>query len=106
MNRRAYFSELQEIVFSFPEERRRQFASTFLEREKNPVISFGLNSFLGVFGADLFYLGLPLLGVVKLITGGGCGIWTIINLFTIGSMTRERNLEIAREVKASMQRSN
>lgn len=103
MNRRAYMTELQEIIFSFPEERRRQFTSTFIEREKNPVIAFGLNGFLGWLGFDLFYIDMPLLGVLKLITGGGCGIWTIVNWFMIGGMTRQKNIEIAREVKASMQ---
>lgn len=104
MNQRAYMIELQEIIFSFPEERRHQFATAFLEREKNPVIAFGLNGFLGWLGADLFYLNMPLLGVLKLITGGGFGIWTIVNWFMIGGMTREQNIEIARDMKTSMQR--
>jgi len=103
MNRRSYMAELQEITFSFPEEKRRQFMSVFLEREKNPVVSYGLNAWLGFFGAELFYVGKPLLGVLKLITFGGGGIWTLINYFIIGDMTRAANIEAAREVKLSMQ---
>jgi hypothetical protein len=103
MDQRAYLTELQEIILSFPEERRRQFTAAFIAREKNPVIAFGLNGWLGWLGADMFYLGLPLLGVLKLITGGGCGIWSLINGFLIGGMTRDKNLEMARELKFSMQ---
>ena len=31
------------------------------------------------------------LGVVKLLTGGACGIWTIIDWFLIQGRTREQN---------------
>ena len=43
------------------------------------LISF----FVGAFGVDRFYLGYTGLGVVKLLTGGGCGIWALIDLILI-----------------------
>ena len=42
-----------------------------------------LSLFVGALGVDRFYLGYTGLGVVKLLTCGGCGIWALIDLILI-----------------------
>jgi TM2 domain-containing membrane protein YozV len=41
--------------------------------------------FLGAFGVHRFYTGHTVLGVIQLLTLGGCGIWTIIDFIIIVS---------------------
>jgi TM2 domain-containing membrane protein YozV len=47
----------------------------------------------GQLGIDRFMLGDTGMGVLKLLTCGGFGIWTIVDWFSIMGFTREKNLE-------------
>lgn len=58
---------------------------------KDPITMLILSLFLGVYGIDRFLLGDTGAGVLKLITCGGCGIWTIIDWFSIQDKTRQWN---------------
>ena len=59
---------------------------------KSPMTSFLLAFFLGGFGADRFYLGETGLGILKLLTCGGAGIWALIDLFTAFGRAKSYNL--------------
>lgn len=52
-----------------------------------------LSWLLGWLGADRFYLGDVGLGILKLLTFGGCGIWSLIDaiLLTVGSWDKDSN---------------
>ena len=58
---------------------------------KDPTIALIISLFLGSLGIDRFYLGHVGLGVIKLLTCGGCGSWTLIDWFTVMGATREEN---------------
>jgi TM2 domain-containing membrane protein YozV len=60
---------------------------------KDPQTSLILSIFLGKFGIDRFYIGDTGIGIGKLLTCGGAGIWWIVDCFLIQSATRQKNFE-------------
>jgi len=53
--------------------------------KKQYMVALLLSVFLGGLGVDRFYLGYTVLGIVKLVTAGGCGIWWLIDLILIAT---------------------
>jgi hypothetical protein len=51
--------------------------------DKDYTTALILSLFVGWLGVDRFYLGQVGLGIVKLVTGGGCGIWWLIDVILI-----------------------
>ena len=60
---------------------------------KDPTVILIISVFLGSLGIDRFLIGDVGLGVGKLVTLGGCGIWCIIDWFLIMDATKRKNLE-------------
>lgn len=58
---------------------------------KDPTTSLIVSLLLGGLGIDRFMIGDVGLGVGKLLTAGGCGIWALIDLFLIMDATRDKN---------------
>ena len=71
-----------------------QKASMVLAQDfKDPTIAMIISAIVGAYGIDRFYIGDTLMGVLKLITAGGCGIWWIIDIFLIMGATKEKNYQ-------------
>ena len=60
---------------------------------KDPTTSIIVSLLAGGLGIDRFMIGDTGIGVGKLLTCGGLGIWTIVDWFMIMGATREKNLE-------------
>ena len=59
---------------------------------KDPMMITIISVFVGSLGVDRFMIGDIGLGVAKLLTAGGCGVWSIIDWFIIGGKTKQKNL--------------
>lgn len=60
-----------------------EYASPAAGGGKSQLIALLLAVFIGTIGIHRFYLGYTWQGVVQLLTAGGCGIWTLIDIIRI-----------------------
>jgi TM2 domain-containing membrane protein YozV len=65
---------------------------------KDPTISLIVSLIGGSFGIDRFIIGDTGLGIGKLLTCGGLGIWAIVDWFLIMGATREKNMAKLQQV--------
>jgi TM2 domain-containing membrane protein YozV len=61
---------------------------------KDPTSSLLISLLAGNLGIDRFYVGDTGMGVGKLLTCGGLGIWVIVDWFLIQGLTKEKNMEM------------
>ena len=60
---------------------------------KDPTTMLLISIFLGGWGVDRFMLKETGMGVLKLLTGGCCGVLTIIDWFSVQNKTKEMNFK-------------
>jgi TM2 domain-containing membrane protein YozV len=65
---------------------------------KDPTTSIIVSILAGQLGIDRFLIGDTGLGIGKLLTCGGFGIWAIVDWFLIQGATREKNLQMLQTV--------
>lgn len=64
-----------------------------IQQYKDPTTVLIVSLLGGTFGIDRFMIGDTGLGIAKLLTCGGFGIWTIIDWFLIMGATKSKNFE-------------
>ena len=79
---------LKERLYAMDEQRFSMLSTVEL---KDPVVILIISIFLGGLGIDRFIIGDIGLGVLKLLTFGVFGIFTIIDWFLISGRTKEKN---------------
>ena len=67
-------------------------------QQKDWLVTLLLSIFVGGLGVDRFYLGYTALGILKLLTAGGCGVWWLIDVILIatGSLRDAQGNELRR----------
>jgi TM2 domain-containing membrane protein YozV len=63
------------------------------KRKVNWVVTLIMSIFFGFLGVDRFIMGHVGLGILKLITLGGCGIWWLVDVILIATKHEYRNVE-------------
>lgn len=64
-----------------------------IQQFKEPSTMLIISILAGSLGIDRFMLGDTGMGIGKLLTCGGLGIWTIVDWFLIQKATKEKNME-------------
>lgn len=65
---------------------------------KDPTTALIISILGGQLGIDRFYIGDTGLGIAKLLTCGGLGIWAIVDWFLIMGATREKNMQNMQQI--------
>jgi len=102
MDNALYTKELLAIYKTLSDDKKEAFSSQFAMQAKNPTTVFGCSAYLGFWGIDRFVLGDVGLGIVKLLTAGGLGIWYVIDLFIVAGRARTKNIAVARQISTTV----
>ena len=84
----AFFRLFKEKLYKMEDSK---FSMVSMIELKDPTTLLLISLFLGGWGVDRFMLKETGMGVLKLLTGGCCGILTIVDWFSIQKKTREMN---------------
>ena len=94
-------AEIADLTKDLNDSQRMIFQSQYSSDKKDR----GTATILALFMYDRIWLGEIGLGIVKLITFGLCGIWTLIDIFTAGSRCDDYNRRKASEIIAALKLS-
>jgi TM2 domain-containing membrane protein YozV len=85
---------IKQQLIDAPEEK---WAKIQILQFKDPTTMLIVSLLAGGLGIDRFLIGDVGLGIGKLITCGGAGIWAIVDWFLIQGVAKEKNMQIIQE---------
>ncbi|MEI7531668.1 MAG: TM2 domain-containing protein [Betaproteobacteria bacterium] len=94
------FTAMEQAMMTkdFSDQQKMLFMSQYDSVKKDSGTVLVLAVLFGFSGIDRFMLGDVGLGIAKLLTFGGCGIWAIVDWFTAKSRTNDYNRKKAMEI--------
>ena len=98
--------EQQMMMKGLTEQQKMLFMSQFDSEKKDPNTILILSVLFGYLGVDRFMLGDMGMGLLKLLTGGCCGILWLIDIFTIKGKAQEYNRKKAVEILQAIKMSS
>jgi TM2 domain-containing membrane protein YozV len=103
----AEFSAIEQMQLTegMTEQQKFIFQTHYAAERKDRVLILVISVFLGAFGIDRFLLGDVGLGLLKLLTGGVCGILWLVDIFLIMGRTDDFNRAKAQEIAMAIRMS-
>ncbi len=103
----AEFSTVEQlqVMQGMTEQQKMIFQAQFGSVRRDRVILLVLSIFFGALGVDRFLVGDIGLGLLKLFTGGVCGIFWLVDLFLIMGRTDDYNRRKANEIAMAIKMS-
>jgi TM2 domain-containing membrane protein YozV len=94
--------EQQQMMNGLTDQQKQIFLSQFSSERKDRTTILVLSVLLGYAGVDRFMLGDTGMGILKLLTGGCCGILWLVDIFSITSKVDDFNRNKAHEIVAGL----
>ncbi|WP_158825577.1 TM2 domain-containing protein [Mucilaginibacter lacusdianchii] len=90
---------LQQATVGLTENQQRNFISIYGGKRRTPqdILLFTLLGFVGVAGVQRFLVGQVGMGIIYLLTGGFCGIGTVVDIINHKSIATDYNRDMAYE---------
>lgn len=91
-------AEIAELTKDLDDTKKMIFQTQYSSEKKDR----GTGMILSFFSWDRIWLGDGAIGILKVVTAGGCGIWTLVDLFTVGSRCDDYNRRKAQEIAQAL----
>ncbi len=98
-------AELLAMQQGLTDQQKMIFMSQYQSEKKDRTTGLILAVLIGKFGIDRFYTGEIGLGILKMVTLGGCLIWWVVDWFTVQNRVDEYNRRKAQEILMALKAS-